>query len=178
MLVTSDRHPAPFLELLDDVADQNADAHRGAEQRTSANRRRQSGFSLRTSHQCRHMPIIDNENVTNTLIEYITTSVVTCPPVNHSAASAAKPISITPLCVASRSERLREPVRHPGVAGHVGQHARAIDKAGLRGDEQQAAFGDDRDQHEAVAQPVGQAQLLDEHLGQHGVHRLVADFGP
>ena len=81
------------------------DKHIAAPNKNSANRRRHKGFSWRTSHQCRHMPIIDSENVTNTLIEYISTSATTFPPVSHSAPRAEKPITSTPLCAANRSER-------------------------------------------------------------------------
>src|SRR5262245_56189748 len=49
---------------------------------------------------------MDNENVRNTLIEYISTSVVTFPPVYHRAANAELPIKSIPLCVVSRSDKL------------------------------------------------------------------------
>src|SRR5215204_3456423 len=70
------------------------------------NRRRQSGFLWRSLYQCRAMPIIDNEKVRNTLIEYITTRAETLPPVAHSAAKAAAPMSMIPFRAASRSDKL------------------------------------------------------------------------
>ena len=44
-----------------------------------------------------HMPSIESVKVTNTLIEYIVTSSVVLPPVLHSAAAAALPMSRMPL---------------------------------------------------------------------------------
>src|SRR5262245_27005933 len=82
------------------------DRHSVAPKTNSSQRRRHSGFFPRSSYQCRAIPIIDNENVRNTLIEYITPSAETSPPVAHKAAKAETPINKIPLCVANRSERL------------------------------------------------------------------------
>ena len=62
----------------------------------------------------------------------------------------------------------REPARHPVVDRHVGQHARAVDEAGLRGDHQQDALGEQR--HHRQHPTAGQRRRHG--LDQHGVQRL------
>src|SRR3990167_9294554 len=72
----------------------------------SAKRRRQRASLPRLDHQWRHIPVIDRENVRNTLIEYMITRAWTSPCVYQSAASAEMPIRKIPFSVAKRSERL------------------------------------------------------------------------
>ncbi len=68
------------------------------------------------------------------------------------------PMSSTPLCMVSRSRERREAVRQPRVDGHVGHDARAVDEAGLRGDEEQARLAEEGHDHEPVARvPAAQA---------------------
>ena len=86
------------------------------------------------------------------------------PPVTHSAASAGEAHQQHAVVRRQPLGKVGEPVRHPRVVGHVGQHARAVDEAGLRRHEQQRALGDDRHQHERAAQPGRQPQLGDECL--------------
>ena len=74
------RAPAADVELFVDRDAENRHAHHGAEQEQRQPPPPQ-GCSCRNCHQWRNMPIIDSENVRNTLIEYMITSVVTLPPV-------------------------------------------------------------------------------------------------
>src|SRR5690242_9054863 len=71
----------------------------------SATRFRQAGFSW-CCRQCNTIPIIDKENVTNTLIEYITIKAETAPALAHSATRLLTPMSRMPLCDANRSDKL------------------------------------------------------------------------
>ena len=92
------------------------------------------------------MPIIDSENVTNTLIEYMMTSVWTLPCVYIKRAERGKSHQQDAVVRGQPLGEVGEPARHPGVVGHVGQHARPVDEAGLRGDKQQRAFRKQRGQ--------------------------------
>ena len=68
----------------------------------------------------------------------------------------------------------REPGGEPAVQRHVGQHARAVQEARLRGDEQQRGLRGERDQDESERRAVrpGGGEMLE----QHGIERL-AGFG-
>ncbi len=104
------------------------------------------------------MPNIDSEKVRKTLMLYMTTSV---PDVavgveqrgqrgrahQHDAVVGGEPVG-----------QRGEAVRHPGVDGHVRQHARAVDEAGLRGDEQQRPLGEQRQDHDRRA-PSGRCAV-------------------
>ena len=71
----------------------------------------------------------------------------------------------------------REAVRQPAVDRHVGHHARPVDEAGLRGDEQQRRLGDQR-RAPRSQRPTGTPPMLQapaKALEQHGVHRLALD---
>ena len=57
------------------------------------------------------MPIIDSENVTNTLIEYITTNVSILPCVYQSAAAADEPDQLDPVVGGQPLREGGEPVR-------------------------------------------------------------------
>ena len=57
----------------------------------------------------------------------------------------APPMIRMPFWVTSRSESWAKRVRHPRVDGHVGEHARAVEEAGLRGDEQQRRLREQRE---------------------------------
>ena len=56
----------------------------------------------------------------------------------------------------------------PGVDGHVGHDARAVDEAGLGADQQQRPLGEDGDQGQGVAERPAAVQGV----GQDGVERL------
>ena len=124
-----------------------------------------------------HMPIIDSENVTNTLIEYITSSADTFPPVTHSAASPATPITNTPLCAARRSERL---------ANQCGTHESRAMLANTRGPSMKPAWAATNNSapseitvtstNVAPSQP-GNPQLFDETFAEQLVHGLVVRIG-
>src|SRR5262245_55054744 len=105
MPVTNSVRQPPTSNFSTTVTDRMA-RHMIEPHRNRTNRRRHNGLVWRTSYQCRHMPIIDSENVTNTLMAYMTKSADVLPPVDHSATKAEKPINNTPLCAARRSERL------------------------------------------------------------------------
>ena len=69
-----------------------------------------------------------------------------------------------PLWVTSRSLRVAKRVGQPAVQGHVGQHARAVKEARLRGDEEERGLGDERDQDEGErgAMAARRGQLLEQ----------------
>ena len=59
-----------------------------------------------------------------------------------------------PFWVTRRSLSSGEPRREPAVQRHVGQHARAVEEAGLGGDEQERRLGSERDQDEGESAAV------------------------
>ena len=78
-----------------------------------------------------------------------------------------------PLCVRQAFGKVGEPAGHPGVVGHVGQHARTVDEAGLGGHDQKAPSDSSVIQMKTRAEPrAAQADLVDERLGEHLVHRV------
>src|SRR5882724_12707488 len=52
------------------------------------------------------MPIMESENVTNTLIEYMTSKAETAPELAHRAARLLRPMSMIPFWEESRSDKL------------------------------------------------------------------------
>ena len=64
-------------------------------------------------------------------------------------------------------------MRHPGIDGHVREHTRAVEKTGLRRQEQQGGLGDQsRDDEDGAAEMPRSEQAPEEH----GVHRLAGDW--
>ena len=89
--------------------------------------------------------MFDSENVRNTLIEYMTTSVVdVAAGVEQRRQRGA---AHQEHAVAHREPlgQRGEPVRQPRVDRHVRHDARAVEEAGLRRDEQQRALAEQRE---------------------------------
>ena len=97
------------------------------------------------------MPSSVRLNVTKTLIAYMTTRRDTEPRVYKSVAKAAMPISQMPLFVTRRSESC---AKRWGTQESTAMFARIrgpVEEAGLRGDEEQRAGRDQREDDEQLA---------------------------
>ena len=92
-------------------------------------------------HAWRIIATFDSVNVMNTLMLYMTTSASTEPlrVDEHERRGGRHQVD----AVAHRQllGQRRHPMRHPLVERHVRHHARPVDEARLRGDEQQRALG-------------------------------------